>query len=349
MGGAFQRILIVKLSSLGDVVHALPVPVSLRATFPKARLAWVIEKKWLPLVARHPDLDAVYTVDSLGLRQKPHRWSGLWTDLRQVQEFGPDCALDLQGTVKSAVVCRRSGAAVRIGFAGQALRERMASFAYNRHVRPQAEHVVDQMLGLAAAVDPGTPFRYERRFPFAIPAAVQSEVDQWIRENRIGPFAFFSPGGGWASKRWPSERYAALAENLEREFGLSAVLNRGPDERYIDDTYRRASMIRARIFSGDVEHLGAVLRRARLVVGGDTGPLQLAAALNLPTVALFGPTDPARNGPYSDQCLVIRKPTKTTYHRSSTYSPSMLAITPEEVAAACGQLLTATPPIQMTP
>jgi len=334
------RILIVKLSSLGDIVHALPVPASLRATFPQARLAWVVEKKWLPLVAHHPDLDEVFTVDSLGLRRRPHRWRELRAALRRVRAFQPEVALDLQGTLKSAVIARASGASARLGFSAGARRELAAGLAYTARIEPRSAHVVEQMLDLAEALG---PLRRELRFPFPIPPAVQEEVDRWIAENQLGEFAFFSPGGGWASKRWPSDRYATLAEMLQRQYGLTVVLNRGPGEREMDDAYRRANEIRARLFSGDVEHLAAILRRARLAVGADTGPLQLAAALDVPTVALFGPTDPERNRPYSPHCQVIRKTAATTYQRRATYSPAMLAITPEEVAAACGRLLAAVP------
>lgn len=330
------RILIVKLSSLGDIVHAWPVAASLRASFPQARLAWLVEQKWLPLVVRHPDLDEAFTLDTFSLRRRPRRWDVLRADLARVRAFHPDWCLDLQGTFKSAVVTRLSGAPERVGFAAAARRERGCGFAYNHKVQPRSTHVVDQMLELAAACG---PLQRVLSFPFPIPEAVQQSVDTWIAENHIGPFAFYSPGGGWASKRWPSERFGRLADLLEQRYGLAAVLNRGPGERDLDDAYRRASTIRARLFSGDVEHLGAVLKRARIVVGGDTGPLQLAAALQVPTVALFGPTDPARNGPYSPRSVVLRKTTATTYQRGDTYSPAMLAITPEEVADACGQLL----------
>jgi lipopolysaccharide heptosyltransferase I len=332
------RILIVKLSSLGDIVHALPAAATLRANLPQARLAWVVERKWLPLVAGHPALDEVFTVDTGALRRRPRSWDAWRDDLARLRAFHPDCAFDLQGTLKSAWITHRSGAPERWGFARAALRERWAGLAYNHRVQPHSVHIVDQMLDVVTALTPNSAQRV-LEFPVPVPPAVQQEVDAWLADNALRDFAFFSPGGGWASKRWPSERYGRLAEILEQSYGLAAVLNRGPGDK--DDAYRRANAIRARLFSGDVEHLAAVLKRARLAVGGDTGPLQLAAALGVPTVALFGPTDPARNGPYSPLCRVIRKTTFTTYQRSSTYSPAMMAIQPEEVAAVCGELLDA--------
>jgi len=338
--------LIVKLSSLGDIVHAWPVAASLRASFPQARIAWLVEQKWRPLVERHPDLDQVFTLDTFALRRRPRRWDTLRSDLARMRAFHPEWCLDLQGTFKSAVATRLSGAPFRAGFSADARRERGCGFAYSVTVRPRSTHVVDQMLELAAACG---PLQRVLSFAFPIPDAVQQAVDAWIADNHIGAFAFYSPGGGWAAKRWPSERFGRLADLLEQRFGLAAVLNRGPGERHLDDAYRRANAIRARLFSGDVEHLGAVLKRARLVIGGDTGPLQLAAALQTPTVALFGPTDPARNGPYSPRSMVLRKTDATTYQRGDTYSPAMLAITPEEVAEACGQLLEAAPAQPVSP
>lgn len=344
---AHPRILIVKLSSLGDILHALPVPASLRATLPLAKIAWVVERRWLPLVARHPDLDAVFTVDTFRLRASlrglPQAWPEVQGDLRRLRAFAPTWALDLQGTLKSALITRLSGAKYRLGLARPVQRERGAHWFYNRHVTPASTHVVDQLLDLAAGILPaGTALERLHHFPFPIPETAASDVQRWLEENRVGPFAFLSPGGGWASKRWPTGRFAELADLLHRNFGLAAVLNRGPGEQALDDAFRRATAIRARIFSGDAVHLAAILSRARLVIGGDTGPMHLAAALGTPVIALFGPTDPRRNGPFSTRALVLRKEHLTSYPRSQRYSPNMLAISAEEVAAAAGELLAGT-------
>lgn len=334
------RILLVKLSSLGDIIHALPVAVSLRATLPLAKIAWVVERRWLPLVARHPDLDAVFSVDTFRLRAAPRTWPEFQADMRRIRGFAPTWAVDLQGTLKSALVTRLAGAKYRLGLAHVAERERGAHWFYNRHAVPHSEHVVDQLLDLAAATLPaGTPLERVHQFPFPIPETAAADVQRWLEQNRVGPFVFLSPGGGWASKRWPTERFAELAERLHRDFGLAAVLNRGPGEKAMDDAFRRATAIRARIFSGDTVHLAAILASARLAVGGDTGPLHLAAALGTPVVALFGPTDPRRNGPFSPQAIVLHKTNLASYPRSQRYSPNMLGISVEEVLAACGELL----------
>lgn len=331
-----DRILIVKLSSMGDIIHALPVACSLRATWPTAKIAWAAERRWQPLIAAHPDLDNVFTVDSFRLRANPHTWPEFQRDMKAIRAFAPQWAIDLQGTMKSALVTFLSGAPQRVGFAPGSIRERWASYLYNHRVTPTSAHIVDQLLDVATGLG---PWQRVHRFPFPIPEEVQTDVRSWLEDNRVGPFVFLSPGGGWASKRWPTDRYASLADRLQQQYGLASVLNRGPGEQAMDDAFRRASAIRARIFSGDPMHLAAILREARLVVGGDTGPLHLAAALGTPVVALFGPTDPLRNGPHSSRAIVIRKADQTSYQRSSRYSPAMLAITVDEVAAACAELL----------
>jgi heptosyltransferase-1 len=334
------RLLLIKLSSLGDIVHALPVPGSLRATLPLARIAWVVERRWLPLVARHPDLDAVFTVDTFRLRAAPGTWPEFQADMRRIRAFAATWAVDLQGTLKSALVTRLAGAKYRLGLARSVERERGAHWLYNRHVVPESAHVVDQILDIAAAaVPPPGSLERLRQFPFPIPESAQLATRRWLEDNRVGPFVFLSPGGGWASKRWPTERFAELADRLQRDYGLAAVLNRGPGEQAMDDAFRRATAIRARMFSGDAVQLAAMLAQARLAVGGDTGPLHLAAALGTPVVALFGPTDPARNGPFSSRAIVLHKPHLASYPRGQRYSPNMLAISVDEVAAACGELL----------
>ncbi len=330
-----QRILIVKLSSLGDIIHALPAPCSLRATFPGARIAWVVEKKWLPLIERHPDLDEVFTVDSFRLRGAWHTYPEFFADVKKLRGFKPDWALDLQGTVKSAVLTLLSGAPMRAGFARPAAREGLTTFFYNHPVMPQSAHVVEQIQDVLDAVG---PLHRDLRFPFPIPESERRDVDAWLRQNGIGKFVFISPGGGWASKRWPSQRYGELAERLEQQYGTVAVINRGPGEDELDRAFRRANVIRARLFSGGVLRLAAILERASLVIGGDTGPLHLGAVLGVPVVALFGPTDPVRNGPWSSKAIVLRKESGTTYKRGNHYSPGMLAISVSEVLEACGRL-----------
>jgi lipopolysaccharide heptosyltransferase I len=334
---------------MGDVIHALPAPGVVRSSVPGARIAWLIERRWLSLIERHPDVDEVFTVDTFGIREEVRNFPDLVRSIHALRGFHADWCVDLQGTVKSAALAWLSGAPRRVGFSREVIREPLAGIFYKQRIRPHSTHIVDQMLDL---LEPIGALRRQVSFPFPIPESARNAAQAWLLQNRVGPFVFFSPGGGWRSKRWPSERYAELAQRLETDYGLAAVLNLGPADKDLNDTFRRATTIRARLFSGDVLNLGAMLANAELVVGGDTGPLHLAAALETPVVALYGPTDPARNGPYSQRAIVIRKTSETpgvasgeagaragSYERSNRYSPAMLAITVEEVAEACGRLL----------
>lgn len=325
-----MRILIVKLSSMGDIVHALPTAVALRTALPQAQLAWVVERRWLPLVQSHPHLDQVFTIDSFRWRAAPHRWLHLRDDLARLRAFRADWAIDLQGTLKSALVTRASGAPHRAGYAVAALREPLGAILYTHRVRPRSAHVVDELLDVADVVG---PLPRARDFPLPVPAAAADRVNEWLRQRRLEDFVLLSPGGGWASKRWPAAHYERLATLLRARFGIGAVVNAGA----APNGHAEASPLEA--FHGDVLELAALARRARLVVGGDTGPLHLAAALGTPVVALFGPTDPARNGPVGTRAIVLRKSGDTTYRRSRRTAPSLLALSPEEVAEACGRLL----------
>jgi heptosyltransferase-1 len=367
------RILIIKLSSMGDVIHALPVAHALRSRFPNAQLAWAIERRWLPLVEGNPALDCVLPIDTFRARARLSNLPAFARELQQIRAFRPDFALDLQGTSKSASICRLSGAPVRVGFGPPLLRERIAGFAYNRRVNSSATHVVEQLLAFAAFFgepvtvgsepapapadgSPASPLAPVPpaaappvRFDLPLHEAIQDDTDHWLRENNIGRFAFFSPGGGWLSKRWPEERYAELAAGLQARHGLHVVVNVGPGDRLLPRALGAAGA-RVSQFSGDLPHLIALLRRAALAVGGDTGPLHLAAALGRPAVAIYGPTDPSRNGPYGANHIVIGGAAAASgrngshagsYRRSNRYSASMLAISVEEAAEGCGRVLQA--------
>lgn len=315
-----QRLLILKLSSLGDIVHALPVAASLRAARPQDRIAWAVGERWLPLVERHPALDQVIPLTGAN-----------W---RAVRAFRPDIALDLQGNFKSSLLARLSGAHQRLGLDRPWLREPAAGWFYTRRVRPSAQHITGQLLDLAAALG-AAPRRLE--FSLPVPDEISREIDDWLDRHAARPFVFLLPGGGWESKLWPAQRFCELAQNLRRELGLVPVVNHSPRDPVF-------TAMDAVIFNGGLLHLAALLQRASLVVGGDTGPLHLAAALGSPVVGLFGPTDPVRNGPCGPHTRVLYKGPHLAslngrYARGRATSPELLAIEVGEVSAACAALL----------
>lgn len=300
-----RAIAIVKLSALGDVVHATPVVEALAEAWPAARIAWIVERREAALLRDHPRLDEVITVDTRAWRrvrtpraalEVARTLAALRRRLRG-QRF--DVALDLQGLVKSGVVTAATGAALRIGFAAAASRERASALFTNRRVTPPAaaRHVVDQYLSLLEPLG-----LRAARAVFRLPAheAAEGRVEEFFGAaglKRHGRVVVLNPGAGKPGKRWPVERFVELAGRLGREAGARVLALWGPGE---DADARAIAAAPGALLAPptDLDELIAVARRASVLVAGDTGPLHVAAALGTPCVGLYGPTAAERNGPY---------------------------------------------------
>ncbi|MBI3679684.1 MAG: glycosyltransferase family 9 protein [Acidobacteria bacterium] len=304
-----MRILVVRLGAMGDVIHALPAVASLRRSFPHARIEWAIEPRWASLLENNPHVDCVLALN-------PRSWTGLGSAWRTMREERYDFAVDLQGLLKSALVAGASWARETAGYHTSQLRERAATLFYSIHLKAQSAHIVDRHLELAAACGATTQVK-----EFPLPAGKPEG------ELPPGGFVLASPFAGWPAKEWPLENYARLGELLERKTGLRLVLDGPPASEAV---LRGASHVVARVSS--IPGLIHATRQARAVVGVDSGPLHLAAALGKRGVAIFGPTNPARNGPYGGVMRVLRSENAiTSYRRRKTPDPGMLAITPETV------------------
>ncbi len=327
-----SRVLIVRLGSMGDIVHALPAVHALRRRFPQARLDWLVERKWAPLLECAAVASNVLPLDR-------DSWGALWQAIRGLRRTRYDWAIDFQGLYKSAVCAWLSGAARRIGH-GQT-REGGASQFYTLSVATTLNlHVAHMHLTLAnvlGATD-GLPV-----FPeFTTPPAAEAFADRALAEHRLDKFYAVSPGGGWRSKLWPAEEYGHLHRRLAERYGLRAVVSFGPGEKALAESLRMvAGDPPPVVLTMDIPQLIAVLRRCEFFVGADTGPLHLAAALGRPVVALFGPTDPLRNGPVGTQHIVIRNAAQaeTTYKRGDHYSAAMQSIRVEQVLDAVARVL----------
>ena len=320
-----QSFLIVRLGSLGDLMHTLPAVAALRSSFPRARLDWVVEQKWSPL------LELVTVIDSV----IPWRRgvSGTLSGLRGLRRNGYACALDFQGLYKSALLARFSGASRLIGFDSSFAREPGAARFYTQCVTPTGRHVAEMNLSLAVAA--GAVRIDAAASPLRTPQEDAPALREMLAREGISDFCVVSPGGGWKSKCWPPERYGVLCAELWRRLSIRVVVNAGPgEEELARAVIAAAPPAKPLLFSPSLRELAALLSMARLVVAADTGPLHLAAALGTPVIALFGPTDPARNGPVP-KGIVLRNASEeeTTYRRGENYSPSMLALTVEEVSA----------------
>jgi ADP-heptose:LPS heptosyltransferase len=245
-----------------------------------------------------------------------------------------EVALELQGLWKSALWARLSGAPRTVGYAAVGRREPLSRILLRETVAslPAEPHVIDKNLGLLRAL--GIEAVGSREFPLPRPPAAQEAVTAGLAELGLEDFVLVSPGGGWASKLWPPERYGRLAPAL-RERGLGTLVAWGPGEEGLADRVVAASQGLARkAFRTSLLELAELARRARVVVAADTGPLHLACAVRTPVVGLFGPTDPARNGPFSPRDVVVRRTTLCSpchRRRCQVHQGVMEAITVEEV------------------
>jgi heptosyltransferase I len=328
-----RRFLIVRLGSLGDIIHTLPAAAALRDSFPKARIDWVVESKWRAILDGNGELNRVVSFD----RRRAARVVDSVALLRAAKY---SCAIDFQSLYKSALLAFLSGAQERLGFDCEYAREGLASLLYTRRVHPTGAHKVEHNLSLAAAAGAALPD--VPRFTLPRSAEAEEWAESKLRELGASNFYLISPGGGWRSKCWPAERYGALHREISNRMGLRGIVSFGPGEEKLAEAVVIAAGPNALFpLAMDLPQLMAVLRRAKFFVGADTGPLHLAAALGKPVIGLFGPTDPARNGPYGGRAIVVRKVEEgeTTYKRGASYSPAMLRIEVSDVLAGIEQLL----------
>lgn len=294
-----MNILIVRLGALGDIVHAVPAAAAIRAAFPDARIDWLVEAKHRGMVDLVTVVDRVVTLDAA----TPAGWIDVVRRLRPVRY---DVALDFQGLMKSAVLARASGARRVVGFSLWHLREKSARPFYSDvGVRLQAEdHVIRKNLNLLTTLGIHTADTFE----FPLRHVASPALDRVTREQGSRPFALINPGAAWPNKRWPAERFGDMAAFLREVRGVSSVVLWGPDEQAIAQAVVDASSGAARLAPPTtLADLLALSRAASLMVSGDTGPLHIAAAVSTPVVALFGPTDPRRNGPWSNQDEIVSR------------------------------------------
>lgn len=312
-----QKILIVRLGSLGDIVHAFPAQQLLHHCLPQAEIHWLTEKAYAPLIETVPGITRVWIA---GLRKwswqsSPKPFVRLIRALRQ-ERF--DVAFDFQGLVKSAAAARLSGAGLVAGFSAGLTRERMASAFYSRRATARAEeklHVVD--LNLRLAHQPGCVDGVGPVIPLQIPEVATRAVQDRLAKQGIRRPILLNPGAGWATKLWPPSRYGALAERIQQELRIPVVVTFGPGEEDVIEAVRR-SAVDVCSFPTSILELAALCQEARLMVAGDTGPLHLAVALGTPTVAIMGPSATWRNRPYTPDDIVVRRnlPCSDCYKRT---------------------------------
>ena len=306
-----ETMLVIRLGAMGDILHALPAVASLKLSFPQNRLAWLAGRKWLALLAGNPHIDELIPFDRTGLSS--------FLELRKtLRLLKPEMAVDLQGLVQSAVAGRMAGATRFFGFDRAVAREPLAAMLYSDRISVSGPHRIERNLQLVSAAG-ASRLTQETWIPEGVPEGALPS----------GPYVLASPFAGWNSKQWPVELYDQLGERLQKE-GLEFVVNVPPEKEKEVKSFRHVN-----VHSSSLSGLIYATRHATAVIGVDSGPLHLAAALKKPGVALFGPTDPAQTGPFRSPMTVLRDGSvETTYKREIGVHASMARISVEQVEEA---------------
>ncbi len=307
-----SRFLVVRTGALGDIIHGLPVAAALKKVYPQIRLDWVVEERYAELLRCVPVVDACVPVRfKEGVRRlaDPEARNRWMRTLRRLRRTSYDLTVDLQGLIRSGAIARWTRAPIRFGFPGPHVRERPNCLFSN--VRPRwmltHGHVIDRNLCLLHPL--GIRLPGFREFPYQVPLDLKQRVGQYLRSTgRRGDNVCVAvhPVAGWPTKEWRPERYAEILRRLSGVPGTEIFLLWGPGERERVEELRAASGSPAHMLPdmGPAELL-AFLARCDLFLGGDSGPMQMASSLGKPVVALFGPTDPRRNGPFLGRHRVV--------------------------------------------
>ena len=331
-----ERFLVVRLTAPGDILHTVPAVAALRAAHPGAKIDWVVERKWAPVLEGSPALNEVIPFD------RRSAW-GAMECVQRLRENRYTCAIDFQGLYKSSLLAGLSGAPRRVGFDRNWAREPGAAMFYTDRVAPFGRHVSELNYSLAEQV--GAPRPAKPEYPLRVPAGGAASIRARLHELGIGgEYIVVGPGGSWRAKCWPPARYGEFCREMEMRNDVAVVVVYGPGERAIaEETVRAAAPAHPAMLATTIEELMGLVAHARCVVAADSGPLHLAAALGAPVVGLYGPTDPARNGPFVQGAAIVHKarPEEISYKRRSDYSAAMLRITVEDVLAAAATLLKA--------
>ena len=340
-----MRVLIVKLGSIGDVVHTLPSLAAIRATFPDAEISWVVEQRSAEILRGNPLIDNLIEVDTHSIR------GGMSVDeivatirhqIRGLRKFKFDVALDFQGLIKSAAIAKLSGAKRRWGFSREALREPVSRLLLTDTVMTEPGiHVIRKNLALASAAlnieVPSDNFG----FPFATSVEDVSEAEAILNKAGGKEFVILNPGGGWVTKLWPAQHFGELADRLWQAAGLVPIVATGPGEQALAesvmDNCRSGLPVKA---TPSLKAFYELAQRSSLYVGGDTGPTHIAVAAGTAVVGLFGPTEWWRNGsPDPDDICVERNDIdcRVDCHRRSCSKWICMESSVETVFQACMQ------------
>jgi heptosyltransferase-1 len=326
----FERILIIKPSAIGDVVHTLPILNLLRKRWPAAHISWLVTPACAGILEGHPQLDEVILFERRRWAtwwRRPSRWLELRRFTRELRGRRFDLVLDLQGLFRSGWMARKTRAGVRVGFSNA----RELAWAFYTHrvpIETLEKHAIDRYLELARFIGCGGQVEY---------VFGHGEQDHAAVEGLVGAalprYAVLAPGTNWPTKRWPIERFAALPAMLRERFGLESVVVGGPSEADLGVQIPGAVNLAGKT---SLRQLCALIERAAVVISNDSGPMHIAAALGRPLVAMFGPTNPTRTGPYArgDAVLRLEIPCSPCYRRRCSHQSCLRWLGLEPVLTA---------------
>jgi heptosyltransferase-1 len=332
-----NRILLVRLGALGDIVHAIPVAAAIRRTFPASRIDWLVSAKHREILDLVPVVDRLIVINDRG---QGAGGSSFTAAIRELRRNRYDVAIDLQGLIKSALLARLAGASRVIGFASNYARESLARVFYTDAIDPgrggmfdprETRHIVDinllllQPLGISVAAP---------EFPLK---PIESAAAQHAAEQTGGRYALLNPGAAWPNKRWPPARLGALAAGLRDRFGLRSVVLWGPGEEALaHETVAASSGAAIATEPTRIADIVALARGAAVMVSGDTGPTHIAGAVGTPLVGIYGPTRPARNGPMAAHDVTVSRDAICQCHHLRRCKLARMCLLDIEVAEVAG-------------
>jgi heptosyltransferase I len=333
-----KRILIVRLSSIGDVVLSVPALCALRRKFPETRIGWVVEAQGAQLLDGHADLDDLFVTSKAAFRS-PREFFKLAKELRQ---WGPDVTIDLQGLAKSSLLAYFTRAETRLGFAkGDYDGREFSCWVNNQIVTPKQSHLVLRGLEILSPLGIN-----DQRVEFRLPEhVVDTEFLNQIRATEWNgkQYALINVGARWISRLWPAERYGAVASHLAKKWGLlPVILWSGDEERAIAEKVQKqcsADSVLGPVCT--LKQLRSIIRGAKIFVGSDTGPMHLSVAVDTPTIGMIGPMPIERTGPLGSKHRAIQKyrlPADLKSERRTNCEP-ILSITVDDVTTACDSIL----------
>jgi heptosyltransferase-1 len=339
-----SKILIIKLSSIGDIVHTFPVVLPLREKYPHAKISWLVEKNFSSLLQNIDCIDQIYTVDTQKWRKNlftPVTRKQIRHRIAQLRKECFDISIDFQGLIKSALFGWLSRAKLRIGFDKNSLREPLSRLFYHKAElgKQNGPHVIYKNLSLLNTLGIN---QSEIKFPYFLGKTDKEFASLCIKRLKLKSFAIINPGAGWFCKQWDIAKYAALADILVKKYNLNVLISWGPGEKKLASQLIAAMKYDGIVlFPTSILQLAALIERASLFIGSDSGPLHLATALRTPVVGILGPTDPERNGSFIPDDIIVSKRLECSpcYKKNCDKPHCMESISLDEIVAAVDKRL----------